>query len=584
MTRGGVRRFAAGLAAATVTLGLFGAALAVAGLVRAHLPLLDGRERILLVLRWAAVAGLAGVVPGMAAGLIAASVARRFLRWAVVGVLVGATVVPVLLAGRRPPPPGTPAVYAPAPEGRAPRDAPNLVLVTIDTLRHDHLELYGYDRQTAPHLAALAGGGTVFEAAVAQAPETLHSLASLMTGLYPHAFDAQVGTRPAFLGPAFRTLAERLGAAGYDTAGFVSNVFLKEQNGFARGFRHFDDHSGMFLWGPSGRTRRAEHVVEPALAWLADAAPPFFLWVHVMDPHHPYEPATPGPWEDAAHAASHAARYGALSLEGYTQRLKDLRTGRRHAAQGEVTYLVGRYDAEILQVDRELGRLAERLEARGFDERNTVLVVTADHGEEFVDHGGMLHGHSLFDELIRVPLVMRGRGIPHGKRLGGQVQLVDVTATLLDLAGLLPPAGGSPELDGVSLVPALRAEQPAVHPALSFIDTRYVAYRTPEWKLVAAFEPYDVGPPSWVPWEGLLSMARVAVGRPHRPKIGLWRLDEDPREHRNLVWDDPASVRAVYAMLSEHRAAHPPRLVASSTTPGLDARGRRALRALGYVQ
>jgi len=79
-------------------------------------------------------------------------------------------------------------------------------------------------------------------------------------------------------------------------------------------------------------------------------------------------------------------------------------------------------------------------------------------------------------------------------------------------------------------------------------------------------------------------MARVAVGRPHRPKIGLWRLDEDPREHRNLVWDDPASVRAVYAMLTEHRAAHPPRLVASSTTPGLDARGRRALRALGYVQ
>src|SRR5439155_815694 len=149
------------------------------------------RERLLLVLRWAAVAGLAGVVPGMAAGLIAASVARRFLRWAVVGVLVGATVVPVLLAGRRPPPPGTPAVYAPAPEGRAPRDAPNLVLVTIDTLRHDHLELYGYDRQTAPHLAALGGGGTVFEAAVAQAPETVHSLASLMTGLYPHAFDAQ---------------------------------------------------------------------------------------------------------------------------------------------------------------------------------------------------------------------------------------------------------------------------------------------------------------------------------------------------------------------------------------------------------
>jgi len=585
VTRGGVRRFAAGLGAATVMLGVFGAALAVAGLERAHLPLLDGRERVLLVLRWAAVAGVAGVVPGMAAGLVAASVGRRVLRWAVVGLLVGAIIVPVLLAGRRPPPTiATPAVSAPPPDGHASRDAPNLVLVTIDTLRHDHLELYGYDRQTAPHLAALAGGGTVFEAAVAQAPETVHSLASLMTGLYPHAFEAQLGAHPAFLGPAFRTLAERLGAAGYDTAGFVSNVFLKEQNGFAQGFRHFDDHSGMFLWGPAGRTRRAEHVVAPALAWLAHAAPPFFLWVHVMDPHHPYEPATPGPWEDPAQAAAHAARYDALSLQGYTQRLKDLRTGRRHAAQGEVTYLVGRYDAEILQVDRELAKLRQRLESRGFDERNTVLIVTADHGEEFADHGGMLHGHSLFDELIRVPLVMRGRGIPGGKRVGGQVQLVDVTATLLDLAGLLQPPGESPELDGVSLLPALAAQEAPRHPALSFIDTRYVAYRTPEWKLVAAFMPYDLTPPSWLPWEGLLSMAHVALGRPHRPKIGLWHLDEDPREHRNVMLDDAASVRAVYATLEHHRRAHPPRVVASSAGPGLGGRGQHTLRALGYVQ
>ena len=111
-----------------------------------------------------------------------------------------------------------------------------------------------------------------------------------------------------------------------------------------------------------------------------------------------------------------------------------------------------------------------------------------------------------------------------------------------------------------------------------------MAYRTPEWKLVAAFLPYDLGPPSWLPWEGLLSMAHVAVGRPHRPKIGLWRLDEDPREHRNLVADDAASLREVYATLERQRRAHPPRVVASSAGPGLDRRGQRALRALGYVQ
>jgi len=164
------------------------------------------------------------------------------------------------------------------------------------------------------------------------------------------------------------------------------------------------------------------------------------------------------------------------------------------------------------------------------------------------------------------------------------VQLVDVTATLLDLAGLLPASGESPELDGVSLLPALAAGEPPLHAALSFIDTRYVAYRTPDWKLVAAFAPYDLGPPSWLPWEGLLSMARVALGRPHHPKIGLWHLDEDPREQQNLVGNDAVSLRTLYASLLGHRQAHPPRLVASSAGPGLNRRGRRALRALGYVQ
>src|SRR5438132_10407745 len=534
---GGVaRRFATGVAVTTVALGFFGALLAVAALARAQLPLLDGRERAMLVLRWSAV----GALPGLAVGVAGSLVARRRVRWVLIGLLVAAIIVPVLLAGRRSPASpwsllGAPEEYPPLPERRAAPGAPNLVLVTIDTLRHDHLDLYGYERPTAPHLAALARGGTVFEAAVAQAPETLRSLASLMTGLYPHVLDMDFENRRekgSFLGSAFHTLAERLAAGGYDTAAFVSNIYLKQENGFAQGFRHFDDRSGMFWWGPAGRSKRAEHVIEPAIAWLERAESPFFLWVHVMDPHHPYEPAAAAPWEDGSRAASHAAAYGALSLNGYTQRLKDLRTGRRQAAQGELAYLVGRYDAEMLQVDRELARLRQRLESRGFDERNTVLVVTADHGEEFVDHGGMLHGHSLFDELIRVPLVMRGRGVPSGKRVGGQVQLVDVTATLLDLAGLLQPSGESPELDGVSLLPALAAHEPPRHPALSFIDTRYVAYRTPEWKLVAAFMPYDLTPPSWLPWEGLLSMAHVALGRPHRPKIGLWRLGADPRGQR----------------------------------------------------
>jgi arylsulfatase A-like enzyme len=414
-------------------------------------------------------------------------------------------------------------------------------------------------------------------------------MASFMTGLYPHVLDrefAQRGKKGGFLGSAFHTLAERLAAGGYDTAAFVSNVYLTKKNGFAQGFRHFDDTSGMFWAKPPGRWRRAQHVVDPALDWLDHAAPPFFLWVHVMDPHHPYEPPVMGPWEDPQRAAVHAATWERLTVDAHTQRLKDLRADRRPPAEGEVAYLVGRYDAEILHADRELARLRAGLEAHGFDDRNTVFVVTADHGEEFGDHGRMLHGHALFDELIRLPLVMRGPGIPAGERIAGQVQALDVMPTLLDLVGLLNAgaAGDSSALDGSTLRPALAGAEVPAHPALSFLLTRYVACRTPAWKLVVAFEPYDLSPPSWTPWKGLVSMARVTLGRPHRPSIGLWRLDADPGEQRNLASEDATTFREAYATLLAHRRAHPPRVVAASAPPGLDGPDRRTLRALGYVQ
>src|SRR5262249_56459867 len=138
--------------------------------------------------------------------------------------------------------------------------------------------------------------------AISQAPETLHSMAALMTGLYPHVIDRTFelhDRRGPFVDPAFHALAERLAAGGYHTAGFVSNLFLRARNGFAQGFEHYDDTSGMYFWGASGRTRQPEDVVDPAIAWLAQAEPPFFLWIHLMDPHHPYEPAAPAAWEEA---------------------------------------------------------------------------------------------------------------------------------------------------------------------------------------------------------------------------------------------------------------------------------------------
>src|SRR6185295_19177312 len=178
--------------------------------------------------------------------------------------------------------------------------------------------------------------------------------------------------------------------------------------------------------------------------------------------------------------------YESLTVNGYTRHLKDMRADRRTPAAGEIAYLVGRYDEEIRRTDHELARLRERLDARGFDDHNTVLVVTADHGEEFGDHGQMLHGHSLFDEQIRVPLVMRGPRIPSDRRVGSQVQMLDVTATLLDLAGVLDndAADESAALDGSTLLPAFEGGALPSRPALAFLLTHYVALRTPEWKLV----------------------------------------------------------------------------------------------------
>jgi arylsulfatase A-like enzyme len=590
-------RFARAWVLTVAALGGFGAALALWALTRDQLPALGAGERVRLVLRWTAVAAVAGAGPGIVSGLVAARVRRRGWHWlppglvalAVAALVVGrvGTAVPRRWSGL-----GTPVAYPAVLSGPAAPDAPNVVLLTIDTLRRDHLPVYGYPRQTAPALAAFARGGTVFDHAIAQAPETLRSMASLVTGLYPwvvdHDHEARGGRGP-FVGSAFHTLAERLAAVGYDTAAFVSNAYLKRRNGFDQGFHHYDDRSAVWGEGPAGRGRHAEDVVAPAIAWLDGAVPPFFLWVHVMDPHHPYEPVATGPWEGGA-AQRHRTLYDALSVAAYTRRLKDLRGARRVPEPGEIEYLVGRYDAEILETDRALARLLGALSARGFDDRNTVAIVTADHGEEFMDHGGMLHGHTLFDELLLVPLIVRGpRALP-GRRVATQVELVDVAATVLDLAaGRAAPGGERPlrspgALDGRSLVPALAGGSIRPRPALAVRDTHYVALRTPRWKLVAAFEPYDTAPPPWAPWSGLAAMVGTALGRPHRPKIGLWRLEEDPGERRDRLRAEPATGRRVLRALSEGRRAHPPRAVVSPVSPGPARETVEALRALGYTR
>jgi arylsulfatase A-like enzyme len=590
------RPWRAALGAWVLALGLaagIGATLAVVAIARRQVLPIGAAERLGLVVHWAVLAVPAGAVIGLLAALLVLIARAPAIRRALVGlVLLAGGSLMVATGIRSSSSPwhvlGAPAPYDSLVAHPARDGAPNLVLVTVDTLRADHLEPYGYDRATAPTLNALARNGVVFDLAISQAPETLHSMAALMTGLYPHVVDHTFEQRERhgpFLDSAFHALAERLGAGGYHTAGFVSNLFLRARNGFAQGFEHYDDTSGMYFWGASGRSRRGTDVVTPAIAWLEHAEPPFFLWVHLMDPHHPYEPAAPAPWEaaDSATFAAFDREYGALDIPGYTRRLEELGTGRRRFQPGELAYLVGRYDAEIHQSDHAIGQLVAGLRAHGFDAGNTTIVVTADHGEEFADHGGMTHGHTLFDELIHVPLIAQGAGVSPGSHVATQVRLIDVAPTMLDLAGLLEasPARG---LHGRSLLPALRGAPLASLPALSFCERDYAAYRTLDRKLVVSFEPYPAMPASWPPWRSLASMATIAAGGRHGLRIGYWRLENDPGEHADLLGADPHGVHEAYDALLLERLAHPPLEVATSTGTGLDPSTRERLEALGYAQ
>ena len=337
--------------------------------------------------------------------------------------------------------------------------APDVVLVTIDTLRADRLGCYAYAAARTPTLDGLAKRGARFEVAVAQAPLTAPSHASVLTGFTPLAHG--VRDNGAYVLPrAVRTLAEDFHEAGYRTAAFVSGFPLKRRFGFDRGFDSYDDHlpRGKDARRTAYVERTADRTTDAALAWLRSSErgdAPFFLWVHYFDPHAPYE-------------APAEAMVGAASP----------------------------YDGEIGFVDTQLGRLL-----RGLDERRAatppLLLVTADHGESLGEHGEDTHGIFVYDATIRVPLLLAGPGVSEGVVVSTVARSIDVAPTLLDYAGLAPRT-----MQGRSLRRAVAgerlADEPAysesLHPQLQYGWAPLHAWRTATHKLIEAprVELYDL--------------------------------------------------------------------------------------------
>lgn len=363
--------------------------------------------------------------------------------------------------------------YWGAPEvGVADAPAPLAIVFLVDTLRADHTSSYGYARDTTPELSKFAEDAVLFETAVAQAPWTKPSVASILTSLLPGQHMAVQLRDPLDSGHV--TLAEMLRAKGFATGAAIANsVIYSEGSNFEQGFDAF-----VGLHDAEGRASKevpAGPVVDAALRLLdARRGLPTFLYVHTMDPHVPYQPPPPFDQRWEPHPAP-----GHPGVDPRTDYKEPLDRER----------LIAQYDGDIAYGDQEFGRFLRELKARGLYEQ-ALIVFLADHGEEFQDHGKWLHGRSVFDELIRIPLVVKFPGQRDaGRRVAQQVQSVDVLPTVLQELGL--PVPRAPVIAGHPLQAVLRggAPEPA---AVSEVSHRgFVAHgmRTSRDKYVQRFSP-----------------------------------------------------------------------------------------------
>jgi arylsulfatase A-like enzyme len=494
---------------------------------------------------------------------LAAATGVAALVWS--GRFLAAGFVPEETAGS-----GRPASVSPAPAG-----APNVVIVSIDTLRADALGAYGNAAAHTLALDRLAAEGVTFEQAISPAPWTLPALASVMTGLYPrhHGAGAIANRRDPLgrtpLAPGVQTLAETFAQRGYRTHAIVTNPYLLAGSGLAAGFESYENLTFLSEAMVAGRTNAAQWLLDHlaprlvvgdrgvevsdwAVRWLehVDADRPFFLWLHYIDPHGPYG-GTPG----ARHKTFRGdSSFGAtaghdLLLDGHSPDPVRLRSGEVRLDDAEKRGLRALYDGEVTEVDRQVGRVLEALDRRGLA-AGTLVVCVSDHGEEFWEHGGVEHGHTLYDELLHVVLLMRWPGhLQAGLRVPGVASSVDIAPTIRELVGL-PDPGSS---DGVSLVAGLRGAMPSPRAVISenllFAEER-VALRTDGAKLI-----------------------RWANG-----KEEAYDLRRDPAERRDLAGVD-GFVARLEAAFDETEQAMAPAVtpVAGREVPAA------ALRALGYV-
>jgi arylsulfatase A-like enzyme len=463
----------------------------------------------------------------------------------------------------------------------APAPAPlGVIFVHADTLRADHLDAYGYKRQTGPNIRRMAEEGALFKYAMAQAGWTKVSTPSFVTGLYPST--TGVLSFPDRLPASATTIAEAYQAAGYATASFSSNGFIGLSSNMHQGYEEFHEPASLVDSPAPYASKTARENAERAAQWIEQHRDtPFFVYLHMNDPHAPYEPRSPynTMWADPAKRDEHVRQRDALR-----KTIKDpAQAGRGMATREEmleagvdpdayIAYDLAWYDGSIRGLDTEMGRLLERLRTLGLD-RDVAIAFLSDHGEEFLDHGHMWHEHSVYAELVHVPLVLRWpAGIAAGRVIDDPVHLLDVMPTLLDFAGLPQPTG----IQGQSLAPLVLASgDPGRFKRRPVIMEKQPLARG----FPSASEAYAIIDGNWK-----LIYNKVPV--PGRPEYELYEFPKDQLDQRNVAADHPDVVARLSKLLNGwHTMAQSARLKPDSeTTKTMSAEVLRRLRSLGYVK
>jgi choline-sulfatase len=401
---------------------------------------------------------------------------------------------------------------------------PNLLIITIDTLRADHLECYGYKLIRTPRINALAVDGILVDKAYSPIPLTLPAHASLFTGTYP-VFHGVRDFSGSTLSRERTTLATMLKSAGYKTGAVVASAVLEARWGINQGFDSYYDNfpaPSTQNW-QSVAERRGDEVVRESLGWLArNKNGPFFLWIHLFDPHDPYTPPPP-----------------------YDRQ-----------------YSTRPYDGEIAFSDENVGRIVEALKRDGLYD-DCLIVLLGDHGESLGEHGEKTHGFFIYDSTLRIPLIFKlpAAAAPGGRRIAGPVRIIDVVPTVLQILGLTGKVR-APEVQGSSAYPAMLGKA-----SLSEVVCQAES--------MLPFNQFD--------WSPLTAIRKGNFKYIDAPKPELYDTASDPAERRNLYAENKALAARLKSLLRQDTARFSDRKPVAGPRTGVDSATAEKLASLGYI-